>query len=412
MDEFAQSRGDDDLFDDEIIPFDTPPSPEKVAVQLEQVSPEAPPTPATDESLAASAPVPSLREESSASSRGKPRGRGGSTTSRGSSNQKGGLGDSKWAIKPAKSPSASIPLVKEEPLKAATPIDEPAIEEKLSSVEEGDPTTTAPPGPANPNPRPPAVRGDRTATGGVRKPKLTEEELTAKLAAAKERSQNVAAAHARALADAASFEERERTAERKRAKDRVERKAMDNEREKNRQRKMAVTGGREWDAGKNEDDFKTNGTGRGGRRGYQSGSTPQQQFQQEEDYLKMYEWNDDRGRGRGNRGRGGRGGRGRGRGGRGGGFNNGENQSGSGSNQQQPDWSADADFPTLPGSSATSKKQPEAQSDTSKQTLSKWDSGNLRTSGDNGGGGGSWAEQVESNEALNEQNTTKTKTLW
>ena len=82
--------------------------------------------------------------------------------------------------------------------------------------------------------------GDRTGTGGVKKPKLTEDELTAKLLAAKERSQNLSAAHARAQADAASFEERERIAQHKRAKEKVERRAMDNERQKNAARKAAA----------------------------------------------------------------------------------------------------------------------------------------------------------------------------
>ena len=112
---------------------------------------------------------------------------------------------------------------------------------------------------------PPAVRGDRTATGGIKKARLTEEELNEKLAAAKERSHNRSAAHARAQADADSFEERERIAQQKRSKDAVSRKVMDNEREKNRARKMAVMGGREWDAEKNAEDFQgSSSRGRGG----------------------------------------------------------------------------------------------------------------------------------------------------
>ena len=208
----------------------------------------------------------------------------------------------------------------------------------------------------------------------MRKPKLTDEELSAKLAAAKERSQNVAAAHARAQADAANFEERERIAQQKREKDRVERRAMDNEREKNRQRKMAVMGGREWDAGKNEDDFKTQ-NGRTAARKMQT----QDEISAEEGDLRMYEWHDDRGRGRGGFGRGGPG----------------FDDIGAGGQQQKPNW--ESDFPALPGAAQKSA----ADEDTPKPTPRRWDSGD--------GGGGSWAEQVESSEAL--QNTGKPRNL-
>lgn len=400
MDEFAQSRGDDDLFDDEIVPFDTPPSPEKVATQLEHISLQPSASDAPGEVDAASSRAPTARHDSSQASRARPRGRGSNAFFRGDAGRRGGLSDSKWAAKPAAS-SQPTPSVKETASASATETQTPNVETPIISHQAEDatadsnPTANTSSSSTNPNPRPPAVRGDRTATGGIRKPKLTEEELSAKLAEAKERSQNRAAAHARAQADAASFEERERIAEQKRAKDRVERKVMDSEREKNRQRKMAVMGGREWDAGKNEEDFRANGTGRGGRRGYQPGLTPQQQYAQDEDDLKQYEWNEDRGRGRGGRGRGGRGGRGRGRGGRGG-FGN--DDSSSPQSQQHPAWSADADFPALPGSEGSQKKQSGNEATSAKPAPMRWNPGDLKTSRDGGGGGGSWAEQVESSE--------------
>jgi hypothetical protein len=412
MDEFAQSRGDDDLFDDEIVPFDTPPSPEKIATQLEHVSLDPSPSAPPHEVDAAPPLTPTTREDSFQASRARPRGRGGIAPARGGTAKRGGLTESKWAAKPATSipstPSAketaSKSTIEAQPATVDLPVASDQVEDSTAA---STPTTNTPSASANPNPRPPAVRGDRTATGGVRKPKLTDEELSAKLAEAKERSQNRAAAHARAQADAASFEERERIAEQKRAKDRVERKVMDNEREKNRQRKMAVMGGREWDAGKNEEDFRANGTGRGGRRGYQPGLTPQQQYAQDEDDLKQYEWNEDRGRGRGGRGRGGRGGRGRGRGGRGG-FSH--DDSASPQHQQHPAWSADADFPALPSSDSVQKKQSGNDAISSKPGPKRWDSGDLPASGD-GGGGGSWAEQVESSEARNAESTTKPKKI-
>ena len=397
MDEFAQSRGDDDLFDDEIVPFDTPPSPEKVAAQLEHISLQPSSSDAPGEADTAASFPPTPRHDSSQASRARPRGRGAQPHLRGDPSRRAGLTESKWAAKPT-APGRSTSSVKEQASTStieteSTNVETPATSHQAeAATADSNPTANASTSTTNPNPRPPAVRGDRTATGGIRKPKLTEEELSAKLAEAKERSQNRAAAHARAQADAASFEERERIAEQKRAKDRVERKVMDNEREKNRQRKMAVMGGREWDAGKNEEDFKANGTGRGGRRGYQAGLTPQQQYVQDEYDLKQYEWNDDRGRGRGSRARGGRGGRSRGRGGRGG-FGNDDRSSPH--SQQQPAWSADADFPALPGSDGVHQKPSGNEATSAKPAPTRWASGDLKASGD-GGGEGSWAEQVES----------------
>ncbi|KIW14559.1 hypothetical protein PV08_07343 [Exophiala spinifera] len=427
MEEFAQSRGDDDLFDDEIVPLDDPPSPEKVAAGLDQVSldstppPPPPPPPPRAEQTPINAPstVPAPAPENKGYRNNKPRGRGGrggAPRGGGGAQSRGGLSDSKWAPKPSK-PTDTTTVRKSEsgPTSEARPdstatntaaapasasTSEAPNPELSTQAEAGaeNPTTTAPNAPSIPtNTRPPAVRGDRSATGGTRKPKLTEEELTAKLAAAKERSQNLAAAHARAQADAANFEERERIAKQKREKERVERKVMDNEREKNRQRKMAVMGGREWDAGKNEEDFKANGRG-GPRRGYQTSMTPEQQYQAEQDDLRQYEWHENRGRGGGRGRERGRGGRGRG----GGGARGGKNAGG-----PPPDLAADADFPALPTTVAADgeDKMPKA-STVSKPTMSRWDSGALSPSGDGGGGGGSWAEQVESSEADNKKENT------
>jgi Ni/Co efflux regulator RcnB len=306
------------------------------------------------------------------------------------------LADSKWAVKPTTKAAASTEVPKEEeavqrqaqvpraPAPEGEEVNETETSTRVPDEESASSAAAAaapPSGPANATARPPAVSGDRTATGGVRKPKLTEEELTAKLAAAKERSQNVAAAHARAQADAASFEERERVAKAKREKDRVQRKAMDNEREKNRQHKMAVIGRREWDLGKDEQDFVTQ-NGRGGGRRFQSGTTPQQQYQTEQDDLRQYEWHDDRGRGRGGQGRGRGGGRGRGR--------------DSNPPQQKSGWSAESDFPALPGSSST----PTTTKPVSGEPLSTESRPNPRRLDSEGdGGGGTWAEQVESSEA-------------
>lgn len=116
------------------------------------------------------------------------------------------------------------------------------------------PTTTedAPQGPEVP--RREAVRGDRSGTGGIKKTKLTEAELSARMEAIKLKNVLLEAAHARAEADEASFNEREAQAQEKRRQERQNRQQMMGEREKNRLRKMKAVGGREWDAEKSEMD--------------------------------------------------------------------------------------------------------------------------------------------------------------
>lgn len=136
----------------------------------------------------------------------------------------------------------------------------------------------------------PAVRGDRTNTGGVRQPKLSEEELAAKVAAAKAKSQWRAAAHARAQADADDFAERERVehvrrteeaklAQMKRAQDEAQARYLGQERERNRVRKLGAQTGREWDAQKDDTTFQAPRYGDRTRYG-----------EAQEQDLSIYEW--------------------------------------------------------------------------------------------------------------------------
>ncbi|KAM3415470.1 hypothetical protein BST61_g8991 [Cercospora zeina] len=115
----------------------------------------------------------------------------------------------------------------------------------------------APAGPRRGAPR--AVRGDRQDTGGIRRPKLTEEELAEKMVRIQIKNASLTAAHARAEADAASFAEREqhakKVAEERRSQEKRDRQQMMGEREKNRMRKLKAMEGREWDAEKQEQDF-------------------------------------------------------------------------------------------------------------------------------------------------------------
>lgn len=131
------------------------------------------------------------------------------------------------------------------------------------------------------------------------------------MAAAKENAAKLSAAHARAEADQASFLEREKVADEKRREERANRRVMDSERERNRQRKMNALNGREWDATKQEEDYNPRGGKGGFRRGMHGGVSgyARRDF---DDGRPDENPRDNQGGHRGNRGRGrGRGGRGR-----------------------------------------------------------------------------------------------------
>lgn len=292
MDEFAQTRGADDLFDDEIIPV----SAEEQQAQTEVVVSEPEPVPVSQEETPAIEKQPSPRGDTPRRDRGGERGSGrGRGPGRGQGKPGRGLEDSRFADpKPTRSPRRKVPPKTPEPpvtpeAKAASPEKpEAAPKEQADQNEEGKGEILIANG-AEPQ-RVPAVRGDRSATGGVRKvrvfklklvnvldwltllqPKLTEEELGKRIAAAKELATKKAAAHARAEADHASFLEREQVAAKKRREEQAHRRAMDNEREQNRQRKLKAQTGREWDSQKREEDYNPRGGGSQFRRGMHGG---------------------------------------------------------------------------------------------------------------------------------------------
>lgn len=164
-----------------------------------------------------------------------------------------------------------------------------------------------------------AVRGDRSATGGVAKPKLTEAELNAKMEAIKLKNTALEQAHARQKADEESFQASEAAAKQRQKQERVNRQAMLSEREKIAQRKMQAQSGRDWDASKDEADV-VDRPHRRPMRGAHGGVAGFDRTQDVADSNRAtFQENivDDFGRGRGSS-RGGRGrGRGAGRGGRG-----------------------------------------------------------------------------------------------
>ncbi|KAL2797982.1 hypothetical protein BJX66DRAFT_296900 [Aspergillus keveii] len=264
MDEFAQTRGGDDLFDDEIIPVTVEEQQQQQQpppVQQQKPPPEPPAaketvaTPAVDRDTtpATTDAPPRQRGER----RGRGRGRGG----------RGGRGAQNAGPRRSEAPKTKTEEVatESEPQNGEEKTGDAPVEK--AEQPSGEDAATAPAD----APRVPAVRGDRSATGGIKKPKLTEEELSQRIAAARENAAKKAAAHARAEADQASFMEREKIAEKKRREERANRRVMDTERERNRLRKLEALGGREWDADKPEEQFNSRG-GRGQfRRGMHGG---------------------------------------------------------------------------------------------------------------------------------------------
>lgn len=161
MDEFAQTRGDDDLFDDEIVPV-------SVEEQTEVVIHEPEPVP-QEEPVVEKQPPP--RGDTPQRGRGKDRSRG-----RGQGRGKGGRGlqDSRWAEPervesprsngPAQTPESDTSRKGE----AAVP-DKPHEEaQDQNEQEEQDKAGILIANGAEPQ-RVPAVKGDRSATGGVKK---------------------------------------------------------------------------------------------------------------------------------------------------------------------------------------------------------------------------------------------------
>ncbi|KAL8666902.1 MAG: hypothetical protein Q9202_001142 [Teloschistes flavicans] len=352
MDEFAQTRAPDDLFDDDFTPIDEPSVPEFVQ----------PPQPQTQ--------------------RGRlNRGRGGRGRARTPQNPQ--------------HQNNTIPQ-----LPTASSADTPNTTETVTATNDG---LSQPTEPATPtaSKAPTSVRGDRSLTGGFQKPKLTEEELSARLAAAKLNSAKREEAHRVAEADEASFQQREAQASQRRQEEGRARRLMDQERERNRLRKLGARGGREWDEGKEEEAVDSRRSRY--RRGAHGGAVGYQGFGDRAGEVEGSGMNGYAERGYGERGYGprdgrGRGGRGRGRGGRGrGGF---DNTTGNFEILKPPGPDAEADFPAL-----SSVRRPNTTNKDSKDSVSN---GKQQTSIEvpafqsAAGGGQSWADEVEGKDVLSE----------
>ena len=234
---------------------------------------------------------------------------------------------------------------------------------------------------------PAAVRGDRSATGGINKPKLSESELSSRLAAAKLNNARREEAHRAAEADEASFQRREAEAIQKRREEGAARRVMEGEREKNRLRKLGSRGGREWDEGKQQQDISAARGGSQYRRGVYGGTTASRgsgRVQEEGNHYRGHEGSGERGyshqgvggrgrggdRARGDRDRGGRrGGGGRGPGGHAGGRGGGENKNPS-TSSSHPAINRAPDSPLLrPPSKAPAKSMSKFKSSNSPQKV-------------------------------------------
>ncbi|KAJ5189496.1 hypothetical protein N7491_005826 [Penicillium cf. griseofulvum] len=297
MDEFAQTRGADDLFDDEIIPIST----EQQQAHTEIATPKPEPEPEPQETHVPEKPAP---EQPSARGETPQRGRGERGRRR-RGKGRGGREEQKRSESSPRKKTANVPAADARGASASKPEKPAEPKEQTGPVEEGNgEDVTANGADAQ---RVPAVRGDRSATGGLRKPKLTEEELSKRIATAKENAVKKAAAHARAEADQASFMEREQEAAKKRREELAHRRVMDSEREKNRQRKLKAQTGREWDSQKREEDYDPRGGGSQFRRGMHGGVSGAVRRDFEETRSENTDHsggNRGRGRGRGGRDRG------------------------------------------------------------------------------------------------------------
>ncbi|KAF3039662.1 hypothetical protein E8E11_004604 [Didymella keratinophila] len=304
-DSFAQTAGTDDLFfDDDITPISQP-----VVEQSSTLGAEAPVfVPAPEEPAPPAAPqAPSApkapREPRHADRGGRGRGRG---RSEGRGRGRGGRGRG--------GPAGDIRLEEGAAQDSPTPAPKP----ETTAPDANEPPSDAPTGPSVPTTA--SVRGDRTLTGGSKRTRLTEAELSAKLASMRSKNDALNAAHARAEADAKAAEarekvlkqqevERKKVAAEKQKAERKDRQQMMGERERNRQRKLNAQGGREWDLEK-EDGF--DGTGEERRRGAARGAyggvaAPRAPPGGRELFDDGGDSGASRGRGRGRGGRGGRG---------------------------------------------------------------------------------------------------------
>lgn len=247
MDEFAQSREDDDLFADEFEPVVEPVV--VVETKSQETSESTTPTTGGSTDTSASSNTPTGPAGQSNARGAERRGAG-----RGDSSRGGGLSSSRYATaedntKPDATKTNTSPSSPPPSDPSTTPIQSTATSETTTN-------TVASPNPVpQPPSRPTAVRGDRHLTGGPAHKKLTEEELTEKMERMKILNAQKAERFRLSEEDSAAYARKEKEMEKKRVEELKNSRAMDMERAKNRQRKLQAQSGREWDSEKLESDI-------------------------------------------------------------------------------------------------------------------------------------------------------------
>jgi len=123
---------------------------------------------------------------------------------------------------------------------------------------------------------------ERVMTGGAQRDKLSEEELTERMARMREQNEKIKQRRMDVLADEDAFKKTQESERLRLAKIRKEQEQVNRTREQNAQRKMAKVESREWDAGKRAASSRSGesggatadspGRGRGGGRGGASAS--------------------------------------------------------------------------------------------------------------------------------------------
>jgi hypothetical protein len=251
MDPFAQSRGEDDLFSDEFEPISEPTTTIETVTEPthSQSAKVEEPNPPTQQQPSPPKQTDRRRDGQDRRPRGGGRGRGGSTQN--------GLSSSRYAPQPT-------PESNPAPASTSTTQDESASSKSITPAEQVSTTSPVKPNLSQPTNaeqtgRIPAVRGDRSATGGPLHKKLTEEELTAKMEKMAIINAQKTERHRLSEADQAAFQHREKELAKERKEkavaERKNERAMEMERAKNRERKMKAQGVREWDSEKTDADI-------------------------------------------------------------------------------------------------------------------------------------------------------------
>lgn len=360
MDQFAQSREDDDLFGDDFEPVSAPTILEENATVIPAASQVHHNSKSTSHATGDTQKNEDARDHrpqgrGRGAHRGHERGRGRGR-GRGGQNGQGntGLAGSRYAPQVAQTPHAltqsnalqatapEIPataetvkpnpsgessIAKDEtspgnsavetPTQAESSIAQPTNQTSVDPTEE-QPSQPAPV-PVQVQPRITSVRGDRSLTGGPAKAKLTEAELSEKMAKMAILNAQKSEKFRRTEADSAAFLQKEAEMKKKRIEEQKNAREMDKERARNRERKLKAQGGREWDLEKTDADIvdgKSKGRSseyvRGGHGGViRGGGLGGSRFADDErvDALPSRGRGGFEIRGRGNRGRGGRGGK-------------------------------------------------------------------------------------------------------